>query len=187
MDTAREVAVAGGGVPPATVVVWDRFVRFFHWSLVTLFAVGYLTGGEAEDVHIVNGYVLASLLALRVLWGFVGPRTARFRSFVRSPAGTLAYVRDAARLRARRYLGHNPAGAAMILALLLALAGTVTTGIMMTTDAWWGSEWVEEVHEFLANATVGLIILHVAGVLVASFQHRENLAAAMVTGRKRAE
>lgn len=178
MDTANEAA---------TAVVWDRFVRFFHWALVSLFAVAYFTGGEAEDVHIVNGYALASLLAVRVLWGFFGPRTARFSSFVRSPAETLAYVRDAVRLRARRFLGHNPAGAAMILALLLALAGTVTTGIMMTTDAWWGSEWVEEVHEFLANATVGLIILHVAGVLVASFQHRENLIAAMVTGRKRAE
>lgn len=169
------------------VVVWDRFVRFFHWALVALFAIGYFTGGEAEDVHIVNGYALAALLALRLLWGFVGPRTARFGSFVKRPAETLAYLRDVARFRARRYLGHNPAGAAMILALACALAGTVTTGIMMTTDAYWGSEWVEEVHEFLANATVGLIILHVAGVLVASFQHRENLIAAMVTGRKRAD
>jgi len=186
-DAAREVAVAGGVVPPATVVVWDRFVRFFHWTLVALFAVAYFTGGEAEDVHIVNGYALATLLALRLLWGFVGPRTARFSSFVRSPAETLAYVRDAARFRARRFLGHNPAGAAMILALVIALAGTATTGIMMTTDAFWGSAWIEEVHEFLANATIGLIILHVAGVLVASFQHRENLVAAMVTGRKRAD
>jgi len=185
-DAALEVTV-GGVVPPPTVVVWDRFVRFFHWALVALFAVGYFTGGEAEDVHIFNGYALATLLALRLLWGFVGPRTARFSSFVRPPAETLAYVRDAARFRARRFLGHNPAGAAMILALVIALAGTATTGIMMTTDAFWGSERIEEVHEFLANATVGLIVLHVAGVLVASFQHRENLVGAMVTGRKRAD
>lgn len=187
MGAAPEVTVAGGVAPPATVVVWDRFVRFFHWALVGLFTVGYFTGGEAEDVHIVNGYAIVSLLVLRVLWGLFGPRTARFSHFVRSPSETLAYVRDAARFRARRFLGHNPAGAAMIVALILALAGTATTGIMMTTDAWWGSEWVEEVHEFLANATVGLIALHVAGVLIASFQHRENLIAAMVTGRKRAD
>lgn len=171
----------------AMVVVWDRFVRFFHWTLVALFAIGYFTGGEVESVHIVNGYALATLLTLRLLWGFVGPPTARFGSFVKRPAETLAYLREVGRLRARRYLGHNPAGAVMILALMGALAGTVTTGIMMTTDAYWGAEWVDEAHEFLANAAVGLIILHVAGVLVASFQHRENLIAAMMTGSKRVD
>lgn len=171
----------------AEVVVWDRFVRFFHWTLVALFAVGYFTGGEAENVHTVNGYVLAALLILRLLWGFIGPPAARFGSFVKRPGETFAYLRDVGRFRARRYRGHNPAGAMMILALIGTLAGTITTGVMMTTDAYWGSEWVEEVHEFLANAAVGLIILHVAGVLVASFQHRENLIAAMVTGRKRTD
>lgn len=86
MGAAPEVTVAGGVAPPATVVVWDRFVRFFHWALVGLFTVGYFTGGEAEDVHIVNGYALVSLLVLRVLWGLFGPRTARFSHFVRSPS-----------------------------------------------------------------------------------------------------
>jgi cytochrome b len=96
-------------------------------------------------------------------------------------------MRDMSRFRARRYIGHNPAGAAMVLALLLALAATVVTGVMMTTDAFWGAQWVEDLHGILANVTVGLVLLHVAGVLFASFEHGENLVAAMVTGRKRAE
>ena len=66
------------------------------------------------------------------------------------------------------------------------LDGTCVTGYMMTTDAFWGAKWVEDVHEALANLTVGLIVLHVLGVLVASFEHRENLVKAMITGRKRA-
>jgi cytochrome b len=128
-----------------------------------------------------------ALLALRIAWGFVGPRHARFGNFVKSPRAVLTYLRDVALLRAPRYLGHNPTGGAMIVALLTMLAGTCVTGWMMTTDAYWGAEWVEDVHEALANATLALVVLHVIGVLVASFEHRENLVTAMITGRKRAE
>jgi cytochrome b len=172
-------------MPPATVKVWDLFVRMFHWSLVALFVVAYATGDEVERVHIAAGYAIATLLALRIIWGFVGPRHARFRSFVRSPREVLAYLRDVALFKAPRHLGHNPAGGLMIVALIAMLAATCATGYMMTTDAYWGAKWVEETHEVLANATVALIAFHVLGVLVASFQHRENLVKAMVTGRKR--
>lgn len=104
---------------------------------------------------------------------------------MRSPRTALDYMRDTLRLRARRYIGHNPAGGLMVIALIVMLAGTCVTGYLMTTDAYWGSEAMEEVHGALANATVALIVLHVLGVLVASFEHRENLVKAMVTGRKR--
>jgi cytochrome b len=177
---------AGGATPPATVKVWDPFVRVFHWSLVALFVIAYLTGDEIEKVHIAAGYAIAGLLALRIVWGFVGSRHARFRDFVRSPRAALHYMRDMLRLRARRYVGHNPAGGLMVVALIVMLAGTCVTGYLMTTDAYWGSEAMEEVHGALANATVALVALHVLGVLVASFEHRENLVKAMVTGRKRA-
>jgi cytochrome b len=177
---------AGGATPPTTVKVWDPFVRLFHWSLVGLFATAYLTGDEIEKVHIAAGYAIAGLLSLRILWGFVGPRHARFSVFVRSPREALGYMRDALLLRARRYIGHNPAGGLMVVALLVMLAGTCITGYLMTTDAFWGSEAMEEVHGALANGTVALVALHVLGVLVASFEHRENLVKAMLTGRKRA-
>lgn len=185
MSTMNDTIEAGGVTPPATVKVWDPFVRVFHWSLATLFLVAYLTGDEIEQAHIAAGYTIAGLVAVRIAWGFVGPAHARFSNFVYSPRAILAYLRDIALLRAPRYLGHNPAGGAMIIALLVMLIGTSITGYMMTTNAYWGVKGVEEVHEVFANLTVGLIVFHVLGVLVASFEHRENLVRAMITGRKR--
>jgi len=178
---------AGGAMPPATVKVWDPFVRIFHWSLVACFVIAYATGDEIERVHVAAGYTIAGLLAARIVWGVVGPEYARFSNFVRSPREVLAYIRDVAMLRAPRYIGHNPAGGAMIVALLVALAGTCATGYMITTDAYWGSKMLEHVHEFLANVAVGLVAAHILGVLIASFEHRENLIASMISGRKRAE
>jgi cytochrome b len=177
---------AGGATPPATIKVWDPFVRVFHWSLVALFTTAYLTGNDAGRVHVAAGYAITGLLALRIVWGFVGPRRARFADFVRSPGEAAAYLRDAMLRRARRYLGHNPAGGLMIVALIGMLAGTAVTGYLLTTDAFWGSEMMEEVHEALANATLALVVLHVLGVLVMSFAHGENLVKAMITGCKRA-
>jgi len=186
MSTVHHTIEAGSIAPPATVKVWDPFVRLFHWLLAGLFLLAYATGDEFENVHIAAGYTIAGLLVLRIVWGLIGPRRARFSDFVRSPRAVLDYLRDAALLRAPRYLGHNPAAGAMIIALIVMLAATSITGYMMTTDAYWGAKWLEEVHEVFANLTVVLIVAHVLGVLVTSFVHRENLVKAMITGRKRA-
>lgn len=176
---------AGSGKQPAEVRVWDPFVRVFHWSLAGLFLLAYATGDEMENVHIAAGYGIAGLLVLRIVWGFFGPRHARFSDFVRSPRAVLAYMRDAALRRAPRHLGHNPAGGAMVVALIVMLIGTCTTGYMMTTETFWGAKWVEEVHEAFVSLTIGLVVVHVLGVLIASFEHRENLVKGMITGRKR--
>lgn len=186
MTLANEATVAGGATPPVTVKVWDPFVRLFHWTLLTLFVIAFVTGDEVERLHIAAGYGIAALLALRLVWGFIGPHNARFSSFVRSPRAVLAYLRDVANFRAPRLLGHNPAGGAMIVLLLAALIGTSVTGYMMTTDAYWGAKWVEKVHEALAHGTLILVGLHVLGVAASSLLHHENLVKAMWTGRKRA-
>jgi cytochrome b len=185
MSAIHDTTVAASEKPPAAVKVWDPFVRVFHWSLAGLFLLAYATGDEMENVHVAAGYTIAGLVALRIVWGFVGPRHARFSDFVRSPRAVLAYMRDVAMLRAPRHLGHNPAGGAMVVALIVTLIGTCTTGYMMTTGTFWGAKWVEEVHEAFANLTIGLVVVHVLGVLVASFEHRESLVKAMITGRKR--
>lgn len=196
-----------------TVRVWDPLVRVFHWSLVATFATAWLSADEVQPVHEFAGYTIAGLVAFRLIWGVVGSRHARFAQFVKGPRATLAYLGTLLRGSERRYLGHNPAGAAMIVALLLTLSGTAFTGWLMAeparlamlpglpqivTPAWAddgdeedggeseGEDLLEEVHETLANLMLLLVALHLGGVVLASVRHRENLARAMLTGDKRA-
>ena len=177
--------------PASNLRVWDPLVRLFHWSLVAGVALAWMTselaehGDDGTGVHLWVGYVVAAIVAARVLWGFVGPRHARFTSFVRSPAVVAGHARQMWRGDEPRYIGHNPLGGWMIVALLLTLAAVGLTGWLMTTDAFFGSEMVEEVHEAMASGLLGLVALHVAGVLLTGWHQAENLARAMWTGRKR--
>jgi cytochrome b len=194
------------------VRVWDPFVRLAHWSIAVGFFVAYFTEDEIL-LHVWAGYVIGVLVVLRVLWGFVGPKQARFVDFVYRPSKVLGYLVDLVRFRAKRYLGHSPAGGAMVLALLAGLAATVWSGMELYAveeqagplaavaaaplqvassdeDGERGEGrnnglW-EDVHEVLANLTLVLVLLHIAGVVLASVVHRENLARAMLTGLKRA-
>lgn len=190
MSEAAEIQVADVAIPgrverSGMVRVWDPIVRIFHWSLVGLFAFAFMTGDEWKSAHVLAGYCIAALVALRIGWGFIGSRHARFTDFVKGPRTTLIFLQDTLKMRARRYLGHNPAGGAMVMTMLAALAVIVSTGYAMTTDAYWGVEWVEELHVTVVYLTLGLIALHVAGVVLASVEHGENLVRAMVTGMKR--
>lgn len=172
--------------PVADVRVWSPAVRLFHWCLVGSFAIAWLSADEIKDLHEWAGYAVAALVAFRVAMGIAGSGYARFGQFVRGPRSTLAYAGDVASGREARYLGHNPLGGVMVVALLASLALLALTGWLQTTDAYWGVEWVEEMHELLANAMLALVLLHVGGVVLASLRHRENLVRAMITGRKRA-
>src|SRR4051794_22659770 len=98
MTMLRTTIEAGGVTRPATVKVWDPFVRVFHWSLAGYFILAYATGDEVERVHVVAGYTITALIALRVVWGLIGPHHARFRNFVRSPYEIASYLRDMVRL-----------------------------------------------------------------------------------------
>lgn len=187
MTIANPPSEADSEARPAAVKVWDLFVRVFHWSLVAFFAIAFLTGDEIEWLHLWAGYAIAGLVALRIVWGFVGPHHARFSSFVKGPRAVLAFLKRSMHLEAPRYFGHNPAGGAMVVALLTLLAALCATGFAMTTDAYWGSKTLEEIHEVLANTALVLVALHVGGVVLASMEHGENLVKAMVTGRKRAQ
>lgn len=183
------------------VEVWDPLVRIFHWSLVLSFFTAYFTEDDWMSLHVWAGYAVAGLVSFRVLWGFVGPRHARFSDFVRPPREALAYLKDELAGRACRYLGHNPAGGVMVVALLLSLAMTVFSGFVVygagecsgplasifCGSGKWLAEVGEEVHEFLANFTLFLVVLHVAGVMLASVLHHENLVRAMFDGRKRSD
>ncbi|VAV94548.1 Ni,Fe-hydrogenase I cytochrome b subunit [hydrothermal vent metagenome] len=169
----------------ATVKVWDIAVRIFHWSLVISFVIAWITADEWDKVHEIAGYVIGGLLILRVIWGFVGSKHARFSDFIYKPTTVLAYLRDSLTRKAKRYIGHNPAGGAMAIALLVTLTAAIVSGIASTTNMFWGVEWMEELHELTANATLVLVFLHIVGVIYASYEHKENLVKSMITGFKR--
>ncbi len=114
----------------ATVKVWDPLVRVFHWSLALFFVISYSTGEEESLVHPWSGYAIVTLLVFRLVWGFIGPKYARFSNFVYSPAEIAAYAKGMIKGDAPRYLGHNPLGGLMIVVMLLSLAATTTTGML---------------------------------------------------------
>lgn len=206
------------------IQVWDPLVRYGHWALVASFATAYLSAenesGGPDQIRIWSGYNVGILVAVRVVWGLVGTRHARFRDFAYSPAAALKYLADLLRSRGRRYVGHSPAATYMIAALLLCLAATVGTGIVAYGDVGkgplmsasllgiaeahaddhqghsggeggrgreGGAGIVGDIHGALATITLGLVVLHILGVGLASVVHRENLVGAMLNGRKRSE
>ena len=173
-------------MPPASVKVWDPFVRIFHWALVVAFATAWYSGGIWDNQHLVAGYVVLALIGARIVWGFIGSRYARFSDFMYSPRVMLRYSTDMLRMRAPRYLGHNPVGGAMVITLLATLLVICITGVMMTTDAYWGVQWVDNLHATASTFALILIGLHIGGVIFAGIEHSENLVLAMVTGMKRA-
>lgn len=181
--TGDKRTVSGGPRPPDTVLIWDLPVRVFHWALMASIVTAHLTTDGLGKIHRFAGYIAVSLLIFRIVWGFSGTKFARFSDFVRGPRTVLKYTADELTGFADRKLGHNPAGGAMIVALLLVVAGIGTTGIMMR-NGFFGSETVETVHWMLAYSLFVLVPLHVIGVILASASHKENLALSMVTGRK---
>jgi len=185
----------------AMVKVWDPLVRSFHWILVIAFFTAYFTEDDFLSVHVFAGYSVLGLILFRLLWGLVGTRYARFSSFVTRPRIAWQYLKDTLFFRAKRYLGHNPAGAAMIVLLLLSLLLTTLTGLAIYGAsesagplAGWlgnigetGEDVIKEVHEFFANFSVVLVVIHVGGVIFESLAHRENLVRAMFNGYKKAD
>jgi cytochrome b len=182
----RTAAVAGGVEATRTLAVWDPLVRILHWSLAGAVALGWATTFWLGGWHRAVGWAALAIGVARVGWGFVGPRRARFASFVSGPRATAHYARRVLSGRAPRHVGHNPLGGWMIVALLAVVVGLAFTGWLYGTERFWGDETVEWVHLGLAWAIVALVAVHVAGVVATAFRQRENLVAAMLDGRKRA-
>lgn len=165
--------------------IWDPFVRIFHWSLVGLFTANAFFTDAESALHEKLGYIVAGLIAARIVWGILGPWTARFASFMPTRRAIVQQMTDMASGRTRAHRGHTPLGALMIFNLLLGIAGIAGTGYMMTTDTFWGIAWVEDLHEALVTWTEVSVVLHVAAVIWESRRTGVNLPRAMVTGVKR--
>ncbi len=179
------------------IKVWDPAIRIFHWSLVSAFTIAYVSEDDFMTIHSYAGYTIIGLLVFRLVWGLIGTRHARFSDFVCSPSDTLNYLKDMTVLKAKRYLGHNPAGGAMIVALLVSLSLTTLTGLgvygiegagplagWLAGASEFAKDAMEEIHEFFANFTLLLIGIHLAGVVLGGIFHGENLVRAMFTGNK---
>lgn len=228
------------------IYVWDPLLRLFHWLLVAAFTLAYFTGDEETSLHVYAGYTILGLLVFRLIWGLIGGRYARFSSFSLAPSAVVAYLGSLfSKKPSKDYVGHNPAGSWMVIALLLSLTLTGISGLKaygeeghgplaqqaepstvtlinaaqadeaneyetsehekaeheagesehhagMTDvasaehegDEDEGEEFWEEIHEFFANLTVILVLLHIAGVVLSSRKHGENLVRAMITGYK---
>lgn len=172
---------------PATlqaIPVWDRFVRLFHWALVTTIVVNHFWLDDGEDIHQWLGYVAAALVGARVVWGVVGPTPARFVSFWPTPRRVMGHLRD---LRAGHHpfhAGHNPLGALMMLALMALVLGLGLTGWMQSLDAFFGEEWLQELHEGLSGTLIALAGIHALAAIVMGRLERTRLVKAMVTGTK---
>ncbi|MDQ0457134.1 cytochrome b/b6 domain-containing protein [Rhizobium paknamense] len=180
----------GGNLPsdsaPATVKVWDPVVRLFHWTVVTACILNLFILEEGRYWHRVTGYVAAAALVIRILWGFVGTRHARFRDFFPTPGRLKRQIGGLIAGNEPRYLGHNPLASVMMLCLMALLAATAVTGWMTMLDAFWGEKWLEELHGTIANSIMVLALIHAAAAVIESLRHKENLIWSMVTGRKKA-
>lgn len=166
------------------VLVWDMPVRVFHWLTALSFAGAYLTA-ESERwrlLHVTLGYTMGGLVLFRILWGFIGTRYARFSDFVQGPVRILAYLRGLLHRHSEPYIGHNPAGALAIVAMLALAVAVTASGWALYNDV--GGDALEEVHEAAATSMLVLVGLHVAAVLLSSWLHHENLIGAMFTGHK---
>ena len=171
------------GPLPETVLVWDLPVRVLHWGMAALFVITFLTE-DLQALHQLAGYAILALVAVRIAWGFAGSKHARFSDFIRPPSEAFRYLRGLMDGTAPRTLGHNAAGGWMIIALLASLIASGLTGWLLTRQPGEPAEWLKDMHELAANATLTLVVVHLAGVAVSSVRHGENLVKAMLSGRK---
>ncbi len=176
---------------------WDLFIRIFHWSLVVCFTAAFISGEyDIEWAHSWLGYMLVLLLLARLVWGVTGSPNARFTTFMYSPAETWRYFRSCLRNQPLHYDSHNPLGALMVFALLAGLLLLTASGLLY--EGWgeyegplwvlnipvsdWLGQWSRSLHRALPDGLLVLVVLHITGMVVATLQHKENFARAMITG-----
>lgn len=167
-----------------TVVIWDNYVRLFHWSVAPLFLLDFWVLEGGDPPHNWVGYAIGFLLIGRILWGFIGSHNARFSSFFPTPTRLRQHLADMKAGKVDPHEGHNPVGALMIFFLLTLLSLIVMTGWMQRWDMFWGVEWVEEAHEVLANIAMIAVVIHITAVVVMERKLGISLIRTIITGKR---
>lgn len=171
-----------------SVVLWDPFVRIFHWSLAATFLFDRFLTEAGDPVHEWLGYAAVGLVLVRLVWGFVAKGAARWDDFWPTPSRVAAHLRDLRRGQPHRRLGHSPIGALVMIGMMLGIVGLGITGYAMEEiDYFWGDERMLQLHEWLSDAVLVLAGIHVTAAVVQSIWLRENLPLSMITGRRRSD
>ncbi|SEN00528.1 cytochrome b/b6 domain-containing protein [Bradyrhizobium sp. OK095] len=168
-----------------TVAVWDLPLRLWHWALAASILAAWFTPTVYDSLHRIIGYTVLGLLAFRLVWGVWGSRYSRFRMVGIRLRAAPGYLWNLRRGITGRYIGLNPAGTLMLVALLLSIAVSAVTGAMSVTVTFFGVWWIEDTHAVASDVVIMLVVLHVLGVVLMGLLQRENLIRAMITGRKR--
>jgi len=189
-EAAPEARGVSDGTPadrtaPRTIAVWDLPLRLWHWALAASVLAAWFTPTVYDRAHRILGYAVLALLAFRLVWGFSGSRYSRFRMVGVRLRAAPGYLWNLRRGITGRYIGLNPAGTLMLVALLLAIAISAITGALSVTVTFFGVWWIEDTHAVASDAVMVLVVLHVVGVVLMGLLQRENLIRAMFTGRKR--
>lgn len=166
------------------IVIWDRFVRLFHWSVATLFLLDFWVLEAGDPPHNWSGYAIGFLLLGRILWGFTGNHNARFSSFFPTPARVRQHLLDMRNGTVDRCEGHNPLGGAMVLFLMLMLVLVILSGWLLTWDMFWGEGWLEDLHELFATVVMAAVVIHVSAVFVMGMLTGIPLLRTMITGKR---
>lgn len=166
------------------IMVWDVPTRLGHWALAAAFILSFVTGDSEKWrlFHVAAGYAISGVLLFRIFWGLAGTRYARFASFLFSPREVFNYLKGLLQGKPSHWLGHNPAGSYAIYLLIFLGLATVATGIAVYTEV--GGTLLEDAHDALSYSMLGMVVIHVLGVIVSSWAHHENLVRSMVNGYK---
>ena len=173
------------------VKVWDILVRITHWTVAAGIIANLLFTEDGSDLHVYVGYTVVGLVVLRLLWGLIGTRYARFTNFFPTPIRLKRHMSDLSVRRVdEQHLGHNPLAAIMMLSLWAVIIGLGITGYLMETDFFshiqllGNKDVLEEIHELLANSLYLLVPLHIFAAIAMSYWQRQNLIKSMITGKK---
>lgn len=168
-----------------SVLVWDPLVRLIHWGVVLMVLINAVIVAHDSTLHLWAGYVMLVLVGIRLVWGVIGTRFARFSAFPPNPVRAFSYFRDMRKGDKTVHLSHNPLGALMVYNIWATLLLIGATGYMMGTVRFFGVGWVEEVHEMAYNWLLLSIAAHIAGVIFDTWRSKIPLVQAMFHGRKR--
>lgn len=171
---------------PQTVKLWDPLIRLFHWSVAAIVVANYFLNEEGDDWHQWLGYIAIAWLTVRFFWGFFGTGAARWSDFFPTRANLTAHIGALVRGEHYHRMGHSPLGGLVMILMMLCILSLGITGFMMEEiDYFWGEDWVENVHSWIANSLIALVAIHIAAAVFESYRLKENLPLSMITGKRR--